>query len=491
VVAPLVIFAPTFSEMVGIWWRSDTFTHCFLVLPAFAYLTWMEREELQACAVRPAPLALVAVFGAGFLWALGVLSAALTPSFFGLIGMSMSAVVAVLGWRVARAIWVPLLFLIFAVPFGEVFVPALVEWTADFTVAALRASGVPVFREGSNFVIPSGSWSVVDACSGIRYLLASLFVGWLFAWLTFSSTSRRLVFMAASLVVPIVANWLRAYMIVMLGHLSNNKIATGVDHLVYGWVFFGAVMLALFWVGSRFREDRGDAKAGATVLHEPATAAPIHWRSMLPMAAAVVAIAIGWQAAVTWLVAAGDRRPVVIQPIVAANGWTSLAPDANDWSPDLRAPAATLAQRFGKGDKRVSVFVGVYRNQRQESELINSTNDLLHLIVRPWYLAFESTQTVKLGATGVRVNAALGRREKETLGVWQWHWVSGRPTTNDTWAKAALAVDRLLGRSDTSAWIAIHGTDLDDGRMVQEMLRDFAADMGPAIDDALRKTAER
>jgi len=39
--------------------------------------------------------------------------------------------------------------------------------------------------------------------------------------------------------VPIIANWLRAYMIVMIGHLSGNKLAVGVDHLIYGWLFFG------------------------------------------------------------------------------------------------------------------------------------------------------------------------------------------------------------------------------------------------------------
>ena len=55
--------------------------------------------------------------------------------------------------------------------------------------------------------------------------------------------------------MPIVANWLRAYMIVMIGHLSNNKLAVGVDHIIYGWVFFGLVMLLLFWVGSFWQES--------------------------------------------------------------------------------------------------------------------------------------------------------------------------------------------------------------------------------------------
>jgi exosortase len=121
----------------------------------------------------------------------------------------------------------PLLFLFFAVPVGDFLLPRLMEWTADFTVQALRLTGIPVFREGQNFVIPSGNWSVVEACSGIRYLIASLTVRTLYAYLTYTSLKRRLTFILVSLLVPILANWFRAYMIVMLGHLSGNKLATG------------------------------------------------------------------------------------------------------------------------------------------------------------------------------------------------------------------------------------------------------------------------
>ena len=79
-----------------------------------------------------------------------------------------------------------------AVPFGEALVPKLMDWTADFTVAAVKLSGVPVYREGTHFVIPSGQWSVIEACSGIKFLIASLMGGSLYAWLMYRSPGRRL-----------------------------------------------------------------------------------------------------------------------------------------------------------------------------------------------------------------------------------------------------------------------------------------------------------
>src|SRR5205807_10052913 len=96
---------------------------------------------------------------------------------FAFIGMIVSLVVAIAGRHIARALAFPLGFLFMAVPVGEFLILPLMNWTADFTVTALRLTGIPVYREGTFFSIPSGNWSVVEACSGLRYLIASVTVG--------------------------------------------------------------------------------------------------------------------------------------------------------------------------------------------------------------------------------------------------------------------------------------------------------------------------
>ena len=83
-----------------------------------------------------------------------------------------------------------------------------------------------------------------------------------------------------ALVVPLVANWLRAYIIVMLGHLSGNKIATGVDHLIYGWVFFGIVIMVMFMIGARWsRARRGAGAARPAAGAAAARRAASGWRA--------------------------------------------------------------------------------------------------------------------------------------------------------------------------------------------------------------------
>lgn len=69
--------------------------------------------------------------------------------------------------------------------------------------------------EGLYLSIPAGHFEVAEACSGLRYLMASVALGVLYAYLTYRSPWRRLAFVVLSMVMPIVANGIRAYGIVM------------------------------------------------------------------------------------------------------------------------------------------------------------------------------------------------------------------------------------------------------------------------------------
>ncbi|MGB9110211.1 MAG: exosortase A, partial [Telluria sp.] len=263
--APLALYFGTVRSIVSIWNSSETFAHGYVILPISLWLVWRRRENFSLYPPQPwAPaLALLALLGAG--WLAAQLGEVQVVSQYTFVAMFPVAALALLGPRLAGSLAFPLLFLLFAVPFGEVFVAPLIQFTADFTVAAVRATGIPVLRSGTRFELPTGSWSVVEACSGVRYLISSITLGCLYAYLTYRSMARRFLFIGLAMVVPVIANGLRAYMIVMIGHLSGMALATGVDHLIYGWLFFGLVMFVMFWIGSFWREDVPKDDVGAAV----------------------------------------------------------------------------------------------------------------------------------------------------------------------------------------------------------------------------------
>ncbi len=455
----LLLFRDTAQAMVTIWVRSETFTHCFLVPPIVVWLIWRARGRLALAPVRPVPWLLVLWGGACLLWLLGELASVNAATQLALVSLIVLIVPAVYGAAVTRVLAFPLLFLFFAVPVGEFMVQPMMDWTADFTIAALQASGLPVYREGLQFVIPSGSWSVVEACSGVRYLIASFMVGTLFAYLNYNSLRRRLVFAAVSLAVPVLANWLRAYMIVMLGHLSGNEIATGVDHLVYGWVFFGIVIGVMFMIGARWSEPElplPAPRAGAVAA--PGAAGASLWR----VALVAMLLVAGTQGLMWRLDQPLGKAPVLALP-AAAPGWAGTAAyqASPEWRPNFKTANLQLAQGYRRlaDGATVTAWVGYYRDQNYQRKLITSTNGLVDGSPEAGWSQAARGGTTAAGTalrTAVLRAADVSSVGAPRLRVWQLYWVAGRTTTSDVQAKLLLAVNRLLGRGDDAAVLLLY-----------------------------------
>lgn len=443
---------PTASEVAGIWWRSDTFAHGLIVLPAFAWLTWHARERIGG--LRPQPVAWMAVpiLAAGLLWLLGSLVSVAAAQHFALFVMLVSAFVGVLGWRLSRILLFPLAFLFFGVPIGEFLLPTLMHYTAEFTVWALRLSGVPVYQEGLFFIVPNGSWSVVEACSGIRYLIASLVVGALYAYLNYTSLKRRLLFMLVALAMPIVANWVRAYIIVMLGYLSDNRIAAGVDHLIYGWVFFGVVIFLMFWVGSRWQEEPAQLRSA------PAATTATRWVGVVPIALALAA----FPPALAIMDRPIDAFAMTLAPPAPTEGWTTAPEERFAYVPHYAGARAQLRQNYlGEGRLApVGLFAAWYLGQREGQEMIAWENGPASHVLGDLQLVRSAHAMTVAGVPVVEnfISTPSGR-----VLTWHWYRLNDRELARDAEVKLRLAIDRLIGKPDESAVVVVSTPVAEEG----------------------------
>ncbi|MPZ45996.1 MAG: exosortase A [Betaproteobacteria bacterium] len=467
--------------MAGIWWRSETFAHGLIIYPVAAWLIWGKRSQLAALPIRPCFWVLFPLAAAAFVALLGSVAGVEAARQFGLVAMIALAVVAVMGVAIARAIAFPLAFTLLAVPIGEFLLPTLMDHTADFTVAALRLSGIPVYREGLFFTLPSGRWSVIEACSGLRYLIASVTLGFLYAYLSYTSLWRRVLFVLASILVPIVANWLRAYMIVMIGHLSEMRYAVGVDHLIYGWIFFGVVMLLLFWVGSWWREDHRVVQA------EPIAPGLVGGGSkaiLIAGALGVAAIASTGPLYVDFL----DAKEVASQPVIAAPsgaaGWERSSSRLPQFTPHFVSARATMHKIYERQGAQVGVFIGYYARQNEGHELISFDNGLVSPGDRLWHRLSETGQSS--GVHGLRVVESRLRSSRGELLAWHWYWAGGRWSALPEEVKLRQAFDRLAGRGDDAAVVVLYAppgsSSKDEPR---ELLQEFLAAMEPSIRSSL------
>jgi exosortase A len=484
--APFLLYLGTVRSIISVWNSSETFAHGYVILPISLWLVWRRRENFSLYPPTPWPpaLLLLAVLGAG--WLAAQLGEVQVVSQYTFVAMFPVAALALFGPRLAGSLAFPLMFLLFAVPFGEIFVAPLIQFTADFTVWAVRATGIPVLRSGTRFELPTGSWSVVEACSGVRYLISSITLGCLYAYLTYRSTARRVLFIGLAMVVPVIANGLRAYMIVMIGHLSGMALATGVDHIIYGWLFFGLVMFVMFWIGSFWREDLVAEPAPAPAAMPASVAlgagAP---RGVAPMVAGVLLVCAFWPA----LALLGERANHNQAPVRLADVAVTAprAADFADWKPFYMTPDARFHQAYQAGSLPVSLTVLYYRNQDPEKSLISSMNRLSGY-EDAWHEVESGARSETVAGTPLTLHEGILRTPQGAIMVWSFKWVGGHYTGSDYAGKLWQAASKAMLRGDDGAAVMLAVPYDHDKERARAALHRFLADQGLAIDQALNAT---
>ncbi len=272
VAALIAVTAQGWEQMLHQWWNIDTYSHLLLMPFIIAWLVALKEEDLAALTPRPFAPGLMAVAAALGLWWAGEAAGINLVAQAGAVGAVQAAVVTILGLRVAALLALPLALGCFLVPFGDEIIPPLQAITAEIAIALTHASGVAAEVEGIFIDTPAGLFVVAEACSGVKFLIAMVQLGVLVAFTRFSHWRDRALFLAACVIVPILANGVRAWATIYVAQFVGAERASGFDHIVYGWIFFAIVVAAMLGGAWRFF-DREPEDYGWL----PETLAHWHW----------------------------------------------------------------------------------------------------------------------------------------------------------------------------------------------------------------------
>ncbi len=444
---------------------------------------WERRAQLrvsQPQAYWPA-LFLLALSGAAWLVAemMGIMEAEQFAILFGIQGILLS----ILGKAIYRTLLFPFLYLFFLVPTGDFLTPSLQNFTANFIVYGLKLVGIPVYSDGIFISIPTGNFEVAEACAGLRFLTATLAYGLVFADFAYTSLRKKLVFCALCFVTPIIANGLRAYGIVLIAYLSNNELATGIDHIVYGWIFFSFVMLMLTGIGMLFRDTRELPRRST---------APAAAGSVAALAAIVVGALI--LIALPRAYAAYLDRPDAIRSthaltLPAVNeAWSSISGTASDWQPSLAGPDRYAEGTYVSAVGKVDLFVGYYDYQTHGKKLVSSANRVAD--APGWTSGRWFTSEVTVDGRRVRAAATQvfdGGRKRLVL---SWYWVDHHFVGNPFMAKLLRIKGQLFDSWRPAAVIAVSTEIGDSTEAAEERLARFVTDL-PGLDALLTAAADR
>ena len=163
-----------------------------------------------------------------------------------------STALLLLGPQVGAGLTFPLAYMAFLVPFGDELIPVLQTITAKLTIALVHLSGIPAQIDGVFIHTPAGLFEVAEACSGVKFLIAMIALGVLVCNVGFKRWGRRLGFMVLCVVVPVLANGVRAWGTIFAAQYVGAEKAAGIDHIIYGWIFFAVVIAAVLGIAWRF-----------------------------------------------------------------------------------------------------------------------------------------------------------------------------------------------------------------------------------------------
>jgi EpsI family protein len=296
--------------------------------------------------------------------------------------------------------------------------------------------------------------------------------GALAANVCFRSWPRRILFMLACVVVPALANGIRAWGTIYIAYRSgSNDFAEGLDHVIYGWFFFGAVMALIMACAWPFFDRKvTDPWFDPKDLQLPG-ALPGSRTKLVRIAAAAVALAAVpplWSAAIGSVGAQTAPADLVLPEVP---GWTRIPPDrGRPWQPHFAGADLLRIGRYrNAAGQEVDLAIAVFARQEEGRELVAFGQGAAF---RPW--AWTADTAAPPGGRGELLYAFGTVREALTF-----YRVGDILTGSGTKVKLETMKVRLLGGPQRALAVLVSGEQPADGSSVRPALDAFVRAVGP------------
>ena len=238
----VIAFSGALLELVRRWSNQEEYSHGYLIPFIAAWLLWTRRGALYASIGRPSWSGLALILLAGVMQVVGKLSALYLLSQIGFIVALIGIVLAVGGYTLLRVTFVPIVFLVFAIPLPYVIDAALslrLELiSSELGVFFIRLFQIPVFLEGNVIDLGVYKLQVVEACSGLRYLYPLMSLGFLAAYLFHAPFWQRAFVFLSTIPITIFMNSFRIGIVGILVNYWGPQDADGLLHMFEGWIIF-------------------------------------------------------------------------------------------------------------------------------------------------------------------------------------------------------------------------------------------------------------
>jgi exosortase A len=474
-VALMIAANPGTAEFAYRTWQIDAYGHSWLVVAISIWLVWRLRRPLLALEPSPSLLGVAVLALIAVVWWLGYALEIRTVQQLAMTAAITGITWALLGTRVVWLLAFPLLYLFLTVSAWDIFLRPMQDATAALSAPLLRLVGVPVFRDEAYLWIPEGRFLVDETCAGLRYLLAGLAVGSLYAYLFFDDLWRRALFIGLTVAYALALNVVRVAVVVYAGHVSDMQHPWVEAHDNVGWVLFAGGLILLFLVGSLVQ------RLPPFLRLRPFTAAPPSTRPRRRAGAIAVAalVSAGLVAAAPagaqWLearaLAASSHASAPGLPEVA--GWDGPLPAPASWNPVFPVADVQESAAYVSEHGTLYYFLAWYAYERDSAKLLYFANRLFD--GRQWRVSSERVHHVDLGGNGLTVREQVLRSPggQGTRVLWSWYRLDDQ-TTSSAWEAKLLSLRGALRGRPEAKMIAL-GADAESDQAARALLRAYVS----------------
>jgi exosortase D (VPLPA-CTERM-specific) len=458
VLVTCLAFSGALLELAHRWQGQEEYSHGFLIPVVTLWLLWTRRSAVRASIGQPSWAGPALILVAGLLNITGELSGAFAFSQIGFVVALNGVVLGAGGYPLCRVTFVPIAFLLFAIPLPG-FIDAeltlkLQLISSELGAFFIRLLGIPVYLDGNIIDMGNYKLQVVEACSGLRYLYPFLSLSFLAAYLFHTRLWQRILVFLSSIPIAIGMNGFRIGLVGMLVDRWGPQMADGALHLFEGWVvflacaalLFGEMNLLAIMSGQRFRDVFYPGQPNAKIHNK---ASPVGLRNALIATLLLLCVAC---LAGPLVAARGEivpQRPRFVEFPAHIGDWRGqsslLDPDTER---TLALDDYLLADYFQQDGEGVNLYVAYFASQRKGDSLHSPKNCIPG---SGWQISeIRELNSTVLGEGQVLNRVVIKKGAAKQL-VYYWFDEQGRDFANEYWARFyRLANSIIENRTDAA-----------------------------------------
>jgi exosortase D (VPLPA-CTERM-specific) len=241
--------------MVSHDWVKEDYSHCYLIPIAVLYLLWEKRNALATIPSKPSWTGFIPV-GVGIcLYWLGELGGEFFTMYMSLWLVILGLTWIHVGWKKLKTIGFAFILMLTMFPFPNVINTKITFQlkliSSKVGVWMLHLYGMSAFREGNVIDLGFTQLQVVDACSGLRYVMPLMVLSLILAYWFKTHLWKRVALFLSSIPISIIVNSMRIAITGALYPIMGAQAAEGFFHDFSGWLIFMVtvpVLLGEMWV---------------------------------------------------------------------------------------------------------------------------------------------------------------------------------------------------------------------------------------------------